>query len=511
LFTTLSDRLSETFKNLRGKGRLSEADIDATAREIRLALLEADVALPVVKDFIAAVKERARGEEVSQALNPAQQVVKIVNDELVGILGGETRRLRFAKTPPTVIMLAGLQGSGKTTLAAKLALWLKDQGNSPMLVAADLQRPNAVNQLQVNGERAGVTVFAPQPGNGVGDPVEVSRQGLAEAKRTLHDVVIIDTAGRLGIDEELMREAANIRDAVSPDEVLFVVDAMIGQDAVNTAQAFLDGVGYDGVVLTKLDGDARGGAALSIAKMTGKPVMFASAGEKLTDFDLFHPDRMASRILDMGDLLTLIEQAEKTFDADQAAKAAAKLQDGDFTLDDFLEQMQQVRKMGSLSKMLGMLPGMGQFRDQLENFDEREIDRIQAIIQSMTPSERANPKSIDGSRRARIAKGSGRTVADVNQLVDRFFEARKMMQQMARGGMPGMPGMPGMGLGKKAKGRQAPQQKKGKGARRSGNPAKAAQQAQQETAPAGSAFGLPAEIPEDFDPSQLPDLSKYLK
>ncbi|MBW8752330.1 MAG: signal recognition particle protein, partial [Propionibacteriales bacterium] len=239
--------------------------------------------------------------------------------------------------------------------------------------------------------------------------------------------------------------------------------------------------------------------------------MFASAGEKLTDFDLFHPDRMASRILDMGDLLTLIEQAEKTFDADQAAKAAAKLQDGDFTLDDFLEQMQQVRKMGSLSKMLGMLPGMGQFRDQLENFDEREIDRIQAIIQSMTPSERANPKSIDGSRRARIAKGSGRTVADVNQLVDRFFEARKMMQQMARGGMPGMPGMPGMGLGKKAKGRQAPQQKKGKGARRSGNPAKAAQQAQQETAPAGSAFGLPAEIPEDFDPSQLPDLSKYLK
>jgi signal recognition particle subunit SRP54 len=515
LFTTLSDRLSETFKNLRGKGRLSEADIEATAREIRLALLEADVALPVVKDFIASLRERARGAEVSQALNPAQQVLKIVNEELVGILGGETRRLRFAKTPPTVIMLAGLQGSGKTTLAAKLALWLKDQGMSPMLVAADLQRPNAVNQLQVNGERAGVTVFAPEPGNGVGDPVAVSRDGVAEARRTLHDVVIIDTAGRLGIDEELMREAANIRDAVSPDEVLFVVDAMIGQDAVNTAQAFLDGVGYDGVVLTKLDGDARGGAALSIAKMTGKPVMFASAGEKLTDFDLFHPDRMASRILDMGDLLTLIEQAEKAFDADQAAKAAAKLQEGEFTLDDFLEQMQQVRKMGSLTKMLGMLPGMAQFRDQLENFDEREIDRIQAIIQSMTPAERANPKMIDGSRRSRIAKGAGRTVADVNQLVDRFFEARKMMQQVARGGMPGMPGMPGMGLGKKAKGRQAPQQKKGKGARRSGNPAKAAQDAQraeeQEKSAAGSAFGLPAELPEDFDPSQLPDLSKYLK
>ena len=517
MFATLSDRLSDTFKNLRGKGKLSEADIDATAREIRLALLEADVALPVVKDFVASVKERARGAEVSQALNPAQQVIKIVNEELVAILGGETRRLRFAKTPPTVIMLAGLQGSGKTTLAAKLALWLKGQGKSPMLVAADLQRPNAVKQLQVMGERAGVTVHAPEPGNGVGDPVAVSRGAIEEARRTLHDVVIVDTAGRLGIDEELMQQAANIRDAVTPDEVLFVVDAMIGQDAVNTAQAFLDGVGYDGVVLTKLDGDARGGAALSIAKMTGKPVMFASNGEKLTEFDLFHPDRMASRILDMGDLLTLIEQAEKTFDADQAAKSAAKLQDGDFTLDDFLEQMQQVRKMGSLSKMLGMLPGMGQFRDQLENFDEREIDRIQAIIQSMTPVERANPKMIDGSRRARIAKGSGRQVSDVNQLVDRFFEARKMMQQMARGGAPGLPGTPGMGLGKKSKGRQAPQPKKGKGKRVSGNPAKRAQQqagaAEKPAAAAGSAFGLGEGkgIPDDFDPSQLGDLSKYLK
>jgi signal recognition particle subunit SRP54 len=518
LFNTLSDRLADSFKSLRGKGKLSEADIDATAREIRLALLEADVALPVVKDFVEAVKERARGAEVSGALNPAQQVIKIVNEELVGILGGETRRLRFAKNPPTVIMLAGLQGAGKTTLAAKLALWLKDQSMSPMLVAADLQRPNAVQQLQVNGERAGVTVFAPEPGNagGVehgGDPIAVARAGVEEARRTLHDVVIIDTAGRLGIDEELMAQAAGIRDAVNPDEVLFVVDAMIGQDAVKTAQAFLDGVGYDGVVLTKLDGDARGGAALSIAKMTGKPVMFASNGEKLTDFGLFHPDRMASRILDMGDLLTLIEQAEKTFDADQAAKAAEKLTTGDFTLDDFLEQMQQVRKMGSLTKMLGMLPGMGQFRDQLENFDEREIDRIQAIIQSMTPAERANPKMIDGSRRSRIAKGSGRAVADINQLVDRFFEARKMMQQMARGGgMPGMPGAPGMALGKKAKGRQAPQAKKGKGARRSGNPAKAAQQASaDEGKPTANPFGLPGQGAADFDANDLPDLSKYLQ
>lgn len=521
MFATLSDRLSATFKNLRGKGRLSEADIDATAREIRIALLEADVALPVVKQFVGAVKERARGEEVSGALNPAQQIIKIVNEELVTILGGETRRLRYAKNGPTVIMLAGLQGAGKTTLAAKLALWLKEQGKTPILVACDLQRPNAVNQLQVNGERVGVPVYAPEPGNGVGDPVAVATAAIEEAKRRLHDVVIVDTAGRLGVDAELMQQAADIRDAVRPDEVLFVVDAMIGQDAVTTAQAFLDGVGYDGVVLTKLDGDARGGAALSIAAITGKPVMFASNGEKMGDFDLFHPDRMASRILDMGDVLTLIEQAERTFDAEQAQKAADKLMGGgDFTLDDFLEQMQQVRKLGSLSKIMGMLPGMAQFRDQLENFDEREIDRIQAIIQSMTPAERANPKVIDGSRRARIAKGSGRQVSDVNQLVDRFFEARKMMQQMARGGgmpgMPGIPGMPGMGGGKRAKAK--PQPKKAKGRRVSGNPAKAAAQrtGEKDKAAAGNPFGAPAGDQVDYEAAakalDLPgDFSKFLK
>jgi signal recognition particle subunit SRP54 len=520
LFATLSDRLAETFKNLRGKGRLSEADIDATAREIRIALLEADVALPVVREFVEAVKERARGEEVSQALNPAQQVVKIVNEELVAILGGETRRLRYAKTAPTVIMLAGLQGSGKTTLAAKLALWLKDQGKQPMLVAADLQRPNAVNQLQVNGERAGVPVFAPEPGNGVGDPVAVARDSIEEARRKLYDVVIVDTAGRLGVDTEMMHQAADIRDAVNPDEILFVVDAMIGQDAVTTAQAFLDGVGYDGVVLTKLDGDARGGAALSIRGITGRPVMFASAGEKLTDFDVFHPDRMASRILDMGDVMTLIEQAEKAFDQDQALKAAEKLTSGgDFTLDDFLEQMQQVRKLGSMSKIMGMLPGMGQFRDQLENFDEREIDRIQAIIQSMTPAERANPKMIDGSRRTRIAKGSGRQVSDVNSLVDRFFEARKMMQSFAKGGMPGIPGMPGMaGGGKRGRAKQAAKNKPGKGRRVSGNPAKAAAQAQaaDEKAATGNPFGNPGGDEVDYEKAvaalDLPkDFSKYLK
>ncbi len=325
MFDTLSDRLAATFKNLRGKGRLSEADIDATAREIRIALLEADVALPVVRAFIAPVKERALGAEVSQALNPAQQVIKIVNEELVAILGGETRRLRFAKNPPTVIMLAGLQGAGKTTLAGKLGRWLKSQGHAPLLVACDLQRPNAVNQLQVVGERAGVAVFAPEPGNGVGDPVKVARDSIDYATTKQHDVVIVDTAGRLGIDEELMQQAADIRDAVRPDEILFVVDAMIGQDAVNTAQAFLDGVGFDGVVLTKLDGDARGGAALSVAHVTGRQIMFASNGEKLDDFDVFHPDRMASRILGMGDVLTLIEQAEKTFSQAEAEKMAAKL------------------------------------------------------------------------------------------------------------------------------------------------------------------------------------------
>ncbi len=519
MFNTLQDRLAATFKNLRGKGRLSDADIDATCREIRIALLEADVALPAVREFIARVRERAKGAEVSEALNPAQQVVKIVNDELVTILGGETRRLRFAKTPPTVIMLAGLQGSGKTTLAGKLGRWLKDQGRSPLLVAADLQRPNAVTQLQVVGGQAGVAVFAPEPGNGVGDPVRVARNALTEAKRSLYDVVVVDTAGRLGIDADLMQQAVDIRDVVHPDEILFVVDAMIGQDAVTTAQAFLDGVGFTGVVLTKLDGDARGGAALSVAQVTGRQVMFASNGEKLTDFDVFHPDRMASRILDMGDMLTLIEQAEKVFDADQAAKAAAKLsgKGGEFTLTDFMEQMQSVRKMGSLSKIMGMLPGMGQFKDQLENFDDREIDRVQALIESMTPAERENPKIIDGSRRLRIARGAGRSVSDVNQLVDRFFEARKMMMAMAGGGaMPGMPGMPGAG-GRRAKARQPVPQKRSK--RGSGNPAKRAAE-QRATAAAGSArpsdgaaaFGLggakgAADLPGDFElPKELRDL-----
>jgi signal recognition particle subunit SRP54 len=479
VFDTLQDRLAATFKNLRGKGRLSEADIDATAREIRVALLEADVNLSVVKDFIAAIKERARGTELTGALNPAQQVIKIVNEELIAILGGETRLLRFAKRPPTVIMLAGLQGSGKTTLAAKLGLWLKEQGHSPLLVAADLQRPNAVNQLQVVGQRAGVHVYAPEPGNASsrsdidqqsGDPVAVARSSITEAERRLYDVVIVDTAGRLGIDAEMMQQAADIRDAVHPDEVLFVVDAMIGQDAVNTANAFAEGVGFDGVVLTKLDGDARGGAALSIARVTGRAIMFASNGEALTDFDVFHPDRMASRILGMGDMLTLIEQAEKTFDAEQSAKAAAKLagHGGEFGLADFLQQMQMVRKMGPLSKVFGMLPGMGDLKDRIAGIDERDVDHIEAIIHSMTPGERENPKILDGSRRARIASGAGVEVSEVNTLINRFFEARKMMSSLATGSIPGVPGI---GLnGPRRQPARSQRKKSGRGV--SGNPAK---------------------------------------
>lgn len=479
MFASLSDRLSATFRDLRGKGRLSEQDIDATVREIRTALLEADVALPVVREFTAAVRERAMGVEVSGALNPAQQVVKIVHEQLVGVLGGDTRPLRFAKSGPTFIVLAGLQGSGKTTLAGKLGLHLRTQGHAPLLVAADLQRPNAVDQLRIVGERAGVAVFAPEPGNGVGNPVQVTREARRFAEEKLHDVVIVDTAGRLAVDEDLMAELARVIEAADPDDVLFVVDSMIGQDAVATASTFADRVGFDGVVLTKLDGDARGGAALSIRSVTGRPIMFASIGEKLEDFEVFHPDRMANRILDMGDVLTLIEQAERAFDADQAERMARKVSQGeDFTLDDFLEQMQSIKKMGSLGKILGMLPGMGEMKAQLDSVDDRELDRVAAIIQSMTPAERRDPKILNGSRRARIARGSGTAVSDVNSLVDRFGQAQKMMRQMGSGGMPAMPGMPGLaGGGKKSKGRQAKQAKAAKGAKgRSGNPAKRALQ-----------------------------------
>ena len=522
MFNSLSDRLTGTFKNLRGKGRLSESDVNKTVRDIRMALIDADVALPVVKEFTAAVRERATGAEVSGALNPAQQVIKSVNEELVTILGGNTRELQLAKRPPTVIMLAGLQGSGKTTFAGKLGARLKEQGHTPLLVAADLQRPNAVTQLEVVGERAGVKVFAPERGNigghdmgaegegtrSFGDPVSVSRAGIAEAQARQHDVVIVDTAGRLAVDANLMQQAADIRAAIQPDEVLFVIDAMIGQAAVETAQAFQQGVDFTGVVLSKLDGDARGGAALSVAGTTGRPIMFASTGEGVRDLEVFHPDRMASRILDMGDILTLIEQAERAFDRSQAEEMQRKfLAAEDFTFDDFLEQMAGLKKMGSIKAMLKMMPGMGQMAQQLDNLDEREFDRVEAMVRSMTPFERNHPKQINGSRRARIARGSGVEVSEVNQLLERFGEAQKMMKQLARGGgIPGMPGMPGMGGGKK--GRQAKQvKKKGK----SGNPAKRAQQEREAAERAagrgsgtpGSAFGGGQGLP-DLDPSQLP-------
>ncbi len=512
-FGNLSDRLTATFRNLRTKGKLSPADVDGTVREIRRALLEADVALEVVKEFTGRVRERALSDEVSKALNPAQQVVQIVNDELVAILGGEARRIQFAKQPPTVIMLAGLQGAGKTTLAGKLAKWLAADNHTPILVAADLQRPNAVTQLQVVGQQAGVPVYAPEPGNGVGNPVKVAKDSIKFARDKHHDIVIVDTAGRLGVDAQMMKQAADIRKAIDPDEVLFVIDAMIGQDAVATARAFQDGVDFTGVVLSKLDGDARGGAALSVASVTGRPILFASTGESLDAFEPFYPDRMASRILDLGDILSLIEQAQKTFDEEEARQVAEKFATDSFTLEDFLSQMQQLKKMGSIKNMLGMLPGAKGMREQLDNFDERELTRTEAIIQSMTPQERRLPKLLNGSRRLRIAKGAGTTVTEVNQLVTRFEQAAKMMKTVAKGGMPQIPGMgpiPGASRGK-----PKPQQKKGS---RSGNPAKrAAENAALATGAksvgsagrSGSGFGLAS--PEGGPtPEELESLQKFL-
>ena len=480
MFESLGNRFSSAFASLRSRGKLSNSDISNVCQEIRQALLDADVALSVVEEFVGKIEVQAKAAltDLQAGANQAQVIFEIVNKELVELLGSQARRVRLAKVAPTVIMLAGLQGAGKTTLAGKLAKYFADQGDTPILVASDLQRPNAVTQLQVVGQNAGIPVFAPQPGNGVGNPVEVAREGIAFAKAKLHNIVIVDTAGRLGVDQELMQEAKDIRDAISPDEILFVVDAMTGQDAVRTAQAFQDGVGFDGVVLTKLDGDARGGAALSIVTQTGKPIMFASTGEKLADFDLFHPDRMASRILGMGDVATLAEQAKKAFSGEGAAKMEEKFARGDdFTLEDFLEQIAAMSKMGSMGKILGMLPGAGAMKKQIENFDESEIVRTKAIVQSMTPTERRDPKVLNGSRRARIAAGSGRQVSEVNSLVERFTQAQKMMKQMRNGKVPaGMPAGMGLppgaaipGMSTPNKGNQPPKKKS-----RSGNPAKRA-------------------------------------
>ncbi|MET0894645.1 MAG: signal recognition particle protein, partial [Acidimicrobiia bacterium] len=433
MFDSLADRFDGIFKKLRSRGKLTDKEIDEVARELRVALLEADVNVKVARNFIARVKERAAGAEVAKSLSPAQQVIKIVNEELVETLGGTTGKLTVSSKPPTVIMMAGLQGAGKTTAAAKLARLLKSQGRRPLLVGADLQRPAAVEQLRVLGERVGVPVYSEAT-----DPVSVAKGGLEEAARLGRDMVIVDTAGRLQIDAELMDELLRVRDAVKPHDTLLVVDAMTGQEAVNVAAEFNETVGLTGVVLTKIDGDARGGAALSVKEVVGKPILFAGTGEKLDEFEPFHPDRMASRILGMGDVLTLIEKAEETFDQEEMVKQGEKLRKGTLTLEDFLDQMRQVKKMGPLQNVLGMLPGVPKELKNAE-VDDRELARVEAIICSMTPEERRDPSLINGSRRQRIAAGSGVTTADVNGLLKQFKMVQQMMKGVGRGRMPKLP------------------------------------------------------------------------
>ena len=469
MFEALGQRFTSLFSGLRGK--VSQAQLVEFSSDIKNALLDSDVALLVADKFSKQVLEEFnnQAETINKSTNPSQKIFEIVNLQLTQILGGSERRLKFAKVAPTVILLTGLQGAGKTSLAGKLANYLKQQGNTPVLVAADLQRPNAVNQLQVVGESTKIPVFAPEPGNGVGDPISVAKAGVKFAKEKLHNFVIIDTAGRTGIDQELMNQVKSIRDAVTPDEIFFVVDAMTGQDAAVTAKAFADGVGFDAVVLTKLDGDARGGAALSIVEITGKPIIFASTGEKIADFDLFYPDRMASRILGMGDVASLAEQAKRAMPEETSKKLEAKFVKGeDFTFEDFLSQLEAMKNMGSMSKLMGLLPGAAGMKKQIENFDESELVRTRAIIQSMTPMERNDPKVLNGSRRSRIALGSGRAVSEINSLVERFSQAQKMMKQMRGGNMPA--GLPNIGsMPKPQQSNNIPKKKS-----RSGNPAKRA-------------------------------------
>lgn len=429
VFEGLAERLQNTFKKLRGHGKLTESDVNDAMREVRMALLEADVNFKVVKDFVKRIKERAIGQEVMESLTPGQFVVKIVNEELTELMGGTQSRIMISPKPPTVIMLVGLQGAGKTTTAGKLARMLKKQGKNPLMVAGDIYRPAAIKQLEVLGEQLSIPVFA--KGQDV-SPVQIAEEAIAHAKSHMNDVVIIDTAGRLHINEQLMDELKSIKKTVQPHEVLLVVDAMTGQDAVNVAEAFNNDLGIDGTILTKLDGDARGGAALSIKAVTGCPIKFAGMGEKLDALEPFHPDRMASRILGMGDVLSLIEKAQGAFDAKEAEELERKMRKDDFTLDDFLTQMQQVRKIGSFEQILGMIPGMGSIKKQLGeiDFDGKEIKQIEAIIRSMTPKERRDISIINGSRRKRIAVGSGTRVQDVNKLLKQFGEARKMMKKM---------------------------------------------------------------------------------
>jgi signal recognition particle subunit SRP54 len=434
VFDSLAEKLQGTLAGVRQRGALTEEDINAAMREIRLALLDADVNFKVVKQFTAAIKERAAGVELSRQLNPGQQVVKIVNEELTSLMGGAAAGLTFAPRPPTVILMAGLQGSGKTTATGKLARWLKNERGAAVAVAAcDVYRPAAVEQLIKVGTQAGATVY--EQGTDA-DPVEIAGWALDQAKRDGKDVLIVDTAGRLHVDQALMEELANIKKRVRPTNVLLVVDAMTGQDAVNVAEQFAEAAQFDGVILSKLDGDARGGAALSVKAVTGKPVMFASTGEKLDAFERFHPDRMAQRILGMGDVLSFIEKAEKATDEDEAKELERKLRKNEFTLDDFLSQLSKIRKMGSLTSLMGMIPGLAGHKLSKMDIDEREFDRIEAIIRSMTPMERRRPELIKGSRRLRIAKGSGTSVQQVNQLVKQFGEMRKMMRGLSQGKMP---------------------------------------------------------------------------
>ena len=437
MFDTLSSRLEGIVKKIKGKGRLTEADVDEVMREIRTALLEADVNVAVVRSVVNRIREHAIGATRSQALDPGQQVVKAVNDELVRILGGETLKITYASRPPTVVLMAGLQGSGKTTASGKLALWFKQQGRQPLLVGADLQRPAAVEQLRTLGRQIDVPVYSDPE-----DPILTAARGLDEAKRLGRDVLIVDTAGRLSIDAEMMEQVRLISGAVSPNYTFLVIDAMTGQDAVQTAEAFDHVLRIDGVIMSKLDGDARGGAALSVKEVIGRPIAFASTGEKLDAFEQFHPDRMAGRILGMGDMLTLIEQAEKAFETDQAEQAAARLMEGEFTLDDFLDQMQQLKKMGPLGNVLKLMPGMPKELKGAE-IDDDDLKPIEAIIRSMTFEERRQPQIINGSRRTRIASGSGTTVGDVNRLVKQFNEMQKMMKKLGMAGRGGKKGKRG--------------------------------------------------------------------
>ncbi len=438
-FESLSGKLQEVFNNLRGKGKLTEKDVKAALREVKLALLEADVNFRIVKDFINKVSEKAVGEEVLSGLNPGQQVIKIVNDELVDLMGSTQSKLTFSSKSPTIYMMAGLQGAGKTTTTGKLAGQLRKQGRKPLLVACDVYRPAAIKQLRVVGSAYNIPVFE----MGQGDPVEISKKAVEYAKSNGHDIVIIDTAGRLHINEELMDELLNIKNEVRPQEILLVIDAMTGQDAVNVAESFNEKLGIDGVIITKMDGDTRGGAALSVRAVTGKPIKYVGMGEKLEDLEPFYPDRMASRILGMGDVLSLIEKAQQAYDEEQAKALEKKMRTQEFDLDDFLTQLQQIKKMGPLKDIMKMLPGMGKLNIDDLDIDDNATKHIEAIIQSMTKRERQDPGILNGSRKKRIARGSGRTIQEVNKLLKQFEDMKKMMKMMS-----GMQKGRGLGLGK---------------------------------------------------------------